>query len=811
VKRPLLLLAFAASIGAQPRPINDAERAAVTIAASFLAQGAPAIYEKLATDAPLRALPKEDALREIEARTGPHAGAKWSLQTTSMATDAAFHVTFPSGADDGLLFRMNADGTIRELRTLAEGAMKTPAPVEPKSIRGALLIAAIVLALLAALFGRIRMIALLLAAIALGFAIHDPPIRPRMQLVAQFVELRELAPLRASIARGGVGRIPNDLADVQREIATLWLGKPVPNNKSVLGELVHARHALASDRAAEAQSAFQRAIDLAPRDDIFVEAAYASGGSESSFALSDRLSGIRDAAWYYARARLQRPADLQTAWRLRPIPRDELVADDKLFPLLRDVRTLSTVSLLAANEPVVRSAQLSSTPIALPPNARAFVCGEFLRISIGDATLDVHGGAALAPKNAQLVAATHWQREEDAAALRDAEAIINDRTLANPFRLAKAANALAHHNRWPELIKLTDDITPQDTNVAPELLVQRLTALLRANRMDDARALAEGNAMRRINASGPLLAIADAMAAIGNFDHAASLYRNVRGSDYQPLIEMRIRQLELRRALVANGKMIATQHFDIRHDPNMNPAIASRIGDLLEAELARLRSKFPPVALRRIVVNVLYWDDFRGNITGSDHILGLYDGEILFPFAVVHQFKPEVVSIITHELTHALVAQATGDNAPRWFQEGVAQRMELVPYRANSFYETPAGQVLPVSLLDAVMSNAADPQTLDQGYRLAHTFVRYLEHRHGEQAINKLIAAFAKGTNTDDALTSLTGKSFDAINKDFREWGFANNANFTSDEPWPYAHLYSPGIDPRVREGFKWGKRPPSP
>lgn len=747
-------------------------------------------------------------MREIEARVGPHAGARWSLQTTSVASAAAFHVTFPSGADDGLLFRMTPQGTIRGIRTLAEGDVKLAPPAEPKSIRGMLLIAAIVLALIAALFGRIRIIALLLAAIALGVAIHDPPLPSRAPSSAPFVELRELAPLRASIARGGVGRIPTDLPDAQREIATLWMGKPVENNKSVLGELVRARHALGSDQASEAQAAFARAVELAPRDDIFVEAAYASA-NEATFALGDRLPGIRDAAWYYARARLNHAADLQTAWRLRPIPRDELVADDKLFPLLRDVPTMSTVSLLAANEPVVRSPRFATQSIALPPNAKAFVCGEFLRIHIGDARLDVHGGAALAPQNAQLVAATHWQREEDAAALRDAEAIIKDRTQANPFRLAKAANALAHHNRWPELIKLTDDITPQDTNVAPELLVQRLTALLRANRIDDARALAQGNAMRRVTAAGALLAVADAMAAIGNFDHAQTLYGKVRGDAYQPIMEMRVRQLELRRALVANGKMIATQHFNIRHDPNMNPAIASRIGDLLEAELARLRSKFPPVELRRIVVNVLYWDDFRGNITNSDHILGLYDGEILFPFAVVNQFKPEVVSVITHELTHALVAQATADNAPRWFQEGVAQRMELVPHRANSYYETPPEQVLPVSLLDAVMDNASDPQTLEQGYRLAHTFVRYLEHRHGEHAIAQLIGAFAKGTNTDDALTSLTGKSFEAINQDFREWGFANNANFTSDEPWPYAHFYSPGIDPRVREGFKWGKQKP--
>jgi hypothetical protein len=241
----------------------------------------------------------------------------------------------------------------------------------------------------------------------------------------------------------------------------------------------------------------------------------------------------------------------------------------------------------------------------------------------------------------------------------------------------------------------------------------------------------------------------------------------------------------------------------------MNPAIASRIGELLEAELTRVRQRLglPAAEPRRVTVNVLYWEDFSSSITGVDHIVGLYDGEILFPFAVVNQFKPELVAIITHELTHAVVAAATGDNAPRWFQEGIAERMELVPHHENAFQGTAPQLVLPLPLLDAVMSNTADAQLAEHAYRVAQTFIRFLESRHAN-AIPTLIAAFAEGKNTDEALTALTGKSLDALNKDFREWGFANNGNFMNAEPFPYRDLYSPGVDPRIKAGFKWSKRP---
>ena len=357
---------------------------------------------------------------------------------------------------------------------------------------------------------------------------------------------------------------------------------------------------------------------------------------------------------------------------------------------------------------------------------RRWSAANFLRIQIAGAAIDVPGGATLAPPNARVVPATYWKRQDDAAALRDAETLLEQparsRSGGGQLRLVRAAQALADHNRWPELIALTNDITPQNAIVPPGLITLRIWALLRADRDADARALANGAAVeeligaRHVSSDAPGDRRCHRQPRIAqdhsSWDISERLYRAIETPEQQTIVAARLRQLELRRALATNGVTIATRHFDVRHDPSMNPAIASRIGDLLEAELARLRGKRSDRLFaqrpRRVTVNVFYWDDFRDGITGGDHILGLYDGEILFPFGVVNQFKPEIVAVITHELTHAVLAQATGDNAPRWFQEGVAQRMELVPRHENAFHETPPNLVLPVPLLDAVMENAAD-------------------------------------------------------------------------------------------------------
>ncbi len=488
-----------------------------------------------------------------------------------------------------------------------------------------------------------------------------------------------------------------------------------------------------------------------------------------------RAMGTRDAEAYYREGTFDA---FRLAWQLDPKPREELVRDGTLMD---DLRTKALISYYAPTEPVVRSRVLATAPIDWPRNAKAFVSGEKLRVEIGSAAIVVPNGAALAPKDAQVVPATFEQERNDALALAEA-----NRGTAS----IRAISALARHNRWSDVLKLTERETPD------ELLHVRIRALLRAGRVEDARRLAE---TRHADDEKTRIAIADAMSNAGQWSVAETLFRSAGNQD------LKLRQLELRRALATNAQSIATRHFDIRHDASINPAVVSRIGDLLEAELARVQTRLLQTPLRRVTVNVLHWEDFRRDITNSDHILGLYDGEILFPFASVERFQPEVVAVITHELTHAVLAQATHDNAPRWFQEGVAARMELVPRQENAFATTPNALVLPVTLLDAVMERSADPDT----YVVAQTFIRFLEDRYGANAIAQLANEFAKGTNSDDALMKLAGKSLDALNADFRQWGFHHNGEFVNDEPWPYRDWYSPGIDPRIRGAFKFGVRQP--
>ncbi|MGZ5433721.1 MAG: peptidase MA family metallohydrolase, partial [Thermoanaerobaculia bacterium] len=661
---------------------------------------------------------------------------------------------------------------------------------------------------------RWRLVGVVLLALATASAIIAVRERSRKPPLP-FVELRGVGPVREALARGRGAKIDAGVSKEARDVATLWMlqgglavevggtkDDPIAALASVtktpLAEIVRARIALGDKDEDKAVRAFQRAATLPPvRDDILYEAAFSfSNERADAFLARMRALGSRDAeTWYRAARDTKSYDDLRIAWTLEPKPREQLIRDH----LVEDLRAKPLVSFFSSSEPVRRSASLATRPLAWPAGASAVVTGELLRVELGSAAMEIPNGAALAPKDAQVVAATHGARRRDAAALRDAQELLENGGTASRTRLVRAVKALAHHNRWADVVKLTSG----STDSIPELLVPRLRALLRAHRVDDARALAESEAARAIDDPAALVAIAEAMSNAGQWSSAETLFRAVKSEKHRPVVELRMRQLMLRRALATNAQTIATRHFDIRHDRSINPAIASRIGDLLEAERARVQKKLSPLEPRRVTVNVLRWDEFRGEITQSDHVLGLYDGEIFFPFAAVEQFRPHVVAVITHELTHALLAQATNDNAPRWFQEGVAARMEIHDRHENAFTRTPPGLVLPVTLLDATMEKNNDPSA----YTVAQTFIRFLEDRYGADAIAKLATDFARGTTSDDALMKLAGKSLDALNADFREWGFHNNGEFAMEEPWPYREWYSPGVDPRVRAGFRFGKR----
>jgi len=644
------------------------------------------------------------------------------------------------------------------------------------------------------------------------------------------VRLGSLLPLRRAIAAGETLPAAAPSQGEARDAARLWRAqvdlqemrlddvekslKALPAPSSIpLAELLRGRVAFARFDDVAACRAYERAINLGPgRDALWYEAAEVLstlGFEERSLAYLERLPAIgsrNEVAYYSLAAQASAKNDdataavqLARAWRLRPVPRAKLVESPALWSAIRSSANLAgTISMSAAEEPAFRSETKMLSPITLPPAAVASVTGEFLGIEIGDQFLGVPGGAALVGPETPLVDALTWSRREQQEAIEDlprlAGIVRSPVALSQPSikaRLAKTTEALAARGRWAEVVQLTDGLTPSAENVPLDVLMLKGMALSRTKRSDDARRLftevVTSTAMKRRSDPIAYYQIGELMASVELYAPAIAMLEQADAKLDFVSLDDRIRQIAMKERLGRAYRVHRTTNFEIRFPDDVSPEGAARLGEILEAELVRIRKVIPIEQFQPVTVNILWWAEFRSTFTGSDHILGFYDGKITLPLAGVARLNPDIVAIMSHELAHAVLAQATNDHAPAWLQEGLAQRIEMVPYHANAFNMYEDERLIAVSLLDAVLNGSVDPDMIGEAYIESQTLVRYVEAAHGKGGVQKLVSAFKAGADDEEAIRQLSGKSVAAFDMAFRAWGRAAKTVFENPPPVDYS------------------------
>jgi hypothetical protein len=157
---------------------------------------------------------------------------------------------------------------------------------------------------------------------------------------------------------------------------------------------------------------------------------------------------------------------------------------------------------------------------------------------------------------------------------------------------------------------------------------------------------------------------------------------------------------------------------------------------------------------------------------GDQGVVGVFDGKVRVPFAEVRSLHPRLVAILSHELAHAMIAAATHDQAPHWFQEGLAEHIEMGMGRLNPLPDLArANRVLSFPTIDPILRGFAEPQLVDLAYAEAAWMINFIEARYGVEAIHRLIAAFAAGRTTDQALQAIGGGSPAELDRAFWKWG----------------------------------------
>lgn len=832
---------FAATMP-RPRAISPAERAALVLVLAHFEGDADAWWHALAPSAPLRQLGPSAAGEEIAVRVGAAEDATWTLVTPGPGIED-HHVTFivehASGWHDQVRLEMRetAEGQWQVERVLCLVDRWTqPNPGDPEAAPSErastwLFLAIGFMGIRTMRHRRRQAFALGLGMVIVLACATDDPVTPTADSGRDPDAFTQLAPLAAyREALLADDRQPEDPVGVEvppaLEVeAALWRTQwalldgtlesardaflEIPDEghdrplAALLGiELAHRKSDLHGLR-----TAFTEATRLGLDHDhlrALVAARMLALGDifEPQPLLADAVeAGSRNADVYYLLATfaaLDRDLDdlrtfAEAAWRLLPKPREDILGDPILATLAALPQAFPIFQLSTAEEPILPARYGKLEPLTLAPEQRASRVGDLLMIQRADRRLLVPGGGALAPREADALDAAAARNRERRRVLEDLDATVA-RAAESPSvlmdeQVSTLARALAEEDRWSDLVTLTRGIDKENLGRIPPLLVKmRAHALEETGRADEGRrllidlALDDRAASRRDPST--IYQLAESFVAIGEYDVALKLLARANTLSRHGGRPKRAEQIRMEQALMVDAERLHQGGFEIVYPRSTGERFPVAIAAVLEAERERLERWIPRTAAEPPIEVQLYplitfLEAYRQG-TGM-LVLGLYDGRVRIPFADVASLDPRVVSIVSHELAHALIARATNDNAPHWLQEGVAEHVQMHQDRLNPFPElVEAERVLSVPVIDAALRGWCDPQFADLAYSEAAWILHFVESRHGADGIKRLIGSFQTTSDTDEALEKAFGQSLGDFQAQAVEW-----ASRDAPHVWP--------------------------
>ncbi len=627
--------------------------------------------------------------------------------------------------------------------------------------------------------------------------------------------LADLLPLRRALAAGDAAAVEPLAAAVPAEphlgeVARLWLAQDrlrrgdLNGAEELLAEttearplatVLRARLALQRGDDEVASEAYHEALATGPdHDGLRLEHAEALallglwGEAEIAYRLAGE-AGSREAETHYTLARFgvlnqkmdEAEAHFRDAWELLPVARPALFDDPILATISARPDLFPVFDFSSPAEPRVEYRGPRQSPVALPAGFEVVVSGGFLRATTpGGGAILVPGGAALAPAETPIADAGAEARREAEAALARVPALLEAVRAGespSPFDrgLESAASALAEAGRWAEALELTAGIEGAVDRARPGLVKIRAQALLEGGRTAEARgllvSLAESDRANRRKDPGTFFQLAELFAASGDYDLAVRSLR--KGNSLTPGLAnfARIRQIEMEQRLAADSKSYRTRHFDIRYPRLTGEQYASDLGSVLEAEWTRLQRWIPVRASERVDVDLYPVIEFLEAYSTVSLVVGLYDGRLRVPFADLHSLHPELVSILSHELAHAMISVRTSDQAPKWFQEGLAQHVQMVQEVLNPIPDLhAASRVLSLPVVETILAGFSEPRFIELAYGESAWAVHFIEARYGVAGIHRMLDAFAAGLPTGAAVQRALGLSTGEFDRAAWRW-----------------------------------------
>jgi hypothetical protein len=142
----------------------------------------------------------------------------------------------------------------------------------------------------------------------------------------------------------------------------------------------------------------------------------------------------------------------------------------------------------------------------------------------------------------------------------------------------------------------------------------------------------------------------------------------------------------------------------------------------------------------------------------------------------------EMGRMLTHEVVHLLVAQATlnpFNGPPRWLDEGLAinyQEVQEERFRRVLNLAMDEGRLIPLPALRS--SFPSDPDLAILSYAQSESIVEFLIDEYGYESIAALLVVYRDGVSHGQAVERTLGRSLDELDAEWKEWlGYDGDAD----------------------------------
>jgi len=131
--------------------------------------------------------------------------------------------------------------------------------------------------------------------------------------------------------------------------------------------------------------------------------------------------------------------------------------------------------------------------------------------------------------------------------------------------------------------------------------------------------------------------------------------------------------------------------------------------------------------------------------------------------------------VLWHELAHVFHLQLSNNRVSRWFTEGLAEYETNVarPYwkrehNRELYLSLKRGDLWKISELSAAFTRPDRPNGVVIAYHQSSLVIHYLVEKYGFPKIVEALKLYGQGKHDDQVLTTITGKSLDQLDTEFR-------------------------------------------